>query len=64
MATVETPPGSIEAMRRVLAYLTEERHRLEARGAGTAELDANGKAVAAMQAQLLNALARAAALGQ
>jgi hypothetical protein len=61
MATVETAPGSIEAMRRVLAYLSEERHQLEARAAGPAELEANGKAVAAMRAQLLNALARAAA---
>jgi hypothetical protein len=61
MATLETAPPSIDAMRQVLAYLTQERHRLEGRGAGPAELEANGKAIAAMQARLLNALARAAA---
>ena len=61
MATLETAAPSIDAMRRVLAYLTEERHQLEGRGAGPAELEANGKAIAAMRAQLLNALARAAA---
>ncbi len=59
MAAVETSPGSVEAMRRVLAYLSEERHHLQARGAGAAELEANGKAIAAMQAQLFGALARA-----
>ena len=47
-------------MRRVLAYLSEERYQLQMRGAGPAELEANGKAIAAMQAQLLNALARSA----
>lgn len=50
-------------MRRVLAYLSEERHQLQARGAGPAELEANGKAIAAMQAQLFNALARATVEG-
>ncbi len=63
MAAVETQPGSVEAMRRVLAYLSEERHQLQARGAGPAELEANGKAIAAMQAQLFNALARATVEG-
>jgi hypothetical protein len=61
MATVETAPGSVEAMRRVLAYLSEERHHLYARAAGPAELEANRKAIAAMQSQLLDALGRAAA---
>ena len=64
MAAVETQPGSVVAMRRVLAYLSEERYQLQARGAGPAELEANGKAIAAMQAQLLNALARSAAGGR
>jgi hypothetical protein len=63
MATVETAPapGSVEAMRRVLAYLSEERHQLYARAAEPAELEANRKAIAAMQSQLLDALGRAAA---
>jgi hypothetical protein len=63
MATVETAPasGSVEAMRRVLAYLSEERHHLYARAAEPAELEANRKAIVAMQSQLLDALRQAAA---
>ena len=63
MATVETAPtpGSVEAIRRVLVYLSEERHHLYARAAEPAELEANRKAIAAMQSQLLDALGRAPA---
>jgi hypothetical protein len=59
MATVETAPASIEAMRRVLAYLAEERHQLHARGADAAELEANAKAIASMRAQIVGILGRA-----
>jgi hypothetical protein len=56
MATVERTPGSVEAMRQVLSYLVRERQELRAHGAEEFELEANRKAIIAMQCQLGRAL--------
>jgi hypothetical protein len=56
MAMVERSPGSVEAMRHVLSYLLEEREQLRAKGRTAVELDANRKAIAAMEWQLEHAL--------
>ncbi|MDX6401502.1 MAG: hypothetical protein QOF27_2108 [Gaiellaceae bacterium] len=49
---VESSPGSVEAMRHVLSYLVAERQQLRANGGTAVELDANRKAIAAMEWQL------------
>jgi hypothetical protein len=49
MATAEREPGSIEAMEHVLSYLMWERQQLRSHGVNGAELEANEKAIAAMQ---------------
>jgi len=56
MATTHTTSGSVEALERVLAYLVNERQSLQAHGAGAAELEANRRAIVAMQWQLSRAL--------
>jgi len=56
MATAEVSQGSVEALRRVLAYLVRERQQLRADDAPQVELEANRKAIVAMQMQLGRAL--------
>lgn len=58
MATVEAP-GSVEAMKHVLSYLMAERQHLRDKGGSAVELDANRKAIAAMEWQLDHARAAA-----
>jgi hypothetical protein len=58
MASVEVSQGSVEALRRVLSYLVGERQHLRANGAPRVELEANRKAIVAMQMQLARALGR------
>jgi hypothetical protein len=57
--TTDSPPGSVEAVRQVLDYLVRERRRLYARGAEPVELEANRKAIAAMESHLGRAVSRA-----
>jgi hypothetical protein len=56
MAMVERAPGSVEAMKHVLSYLVAERQQLRANGGSAVELEANRKAIAAMEWQLDHAL--------
>jgi hypothetical protein len=56
MATPERERRSVESVRRVLAYLVSERQELRAHGASNAELEANRKAIVAMQWHLNRAL--------
>lgn len=58
MASVEVPEASVDALRRVLSYLVVERQRLRAHDAPRVELEANRKAIVAMQMQLAVALGR------
>jgi hypothetical protein len=62
MATVQRAPGSVEAMRNVLSYLVEERHRLRGQGADAVELDANLKAIVAIRSRLTHALVESRSL--
>ena len=57
--TTPSQPGSVEAVRQVLDYLVRERRHLRARGAEPAELEANRKAIAAMETRLSRAVKRA-----
>jgi len=59
--TTEPQSGSVEAVRQVLDYLVRERRRLRASGAEAIELEANRKAIAAMEAHLGRAVHRARA---
>jgi hypothetical protein len=59
--TTDSPPGSVEAVRQVLDYLVRERRRLRASGAEAIELEANRKAIAAMESHLGRAVSRARA---
>ena len=61
MQTKEPPRGSVDAVRQVLDYLVRERGRLRARGAEPIELEANRKAIAAMESHLSRAVSRAGA---
>jgi hypothetical protein len=61
MQTTEPKAGSVEAVRHVLDYLVRERRRLRASGAESIELEANRKAIAAMESHLGRALTRARA---
>jgi hypothetical protein len=54
---VQPTAGSVEAIRQVLAYLVTEREQLSAHGAGPIELEANQKAIAAMEWRLGRRLA-------
>lgn len=58
MASVVSHEGSIDALRRVLSYLVKERQDLRAHDASRAELEANRRAIVAMQMQLARALGR------
>jgi hypothetical protein len=60
--TTEPSPGSVEAVRQVLDYLVRERRRLRASGAEPVELEANRKAIAAMESHLGRAVSRARAV--
>jgi hypothetical protein len=60
--TTDSPPGSVEAVRHVLDYLVRERRRLRASDAGAIELEANRKAIAAMESQLGRAVSRTRAI--
>jgi hypothetical protein len=57
--TIDSPRGSVEAVRQVLDYLVGERRRLRASGAAPVELEANRKAIAAMESHLGRAVSRA-----
>jgi hypothetical protein len=59
--TTEPKPGSVEAVKQVLDYLVRERRRLRASGAEPVELEANRKAIAAMESHLGRAVRRARA---
>lgn len=50
-ATVDTAE-SVEALNNVLSYLVSERQSLRAHGASSIELEANRKAIVAMQWRL------------
>jgi hypothetical protein len=63
MMTAGTSEASVDALRRVLAYLVVERQRLRADGAPRVELEANRKAIVAMQMNLGRALGRSLASG-
>ena len=56
MATLERSTGSVEAMEHVLSYLVTERQHLRAHGVEGAELEANRKAIVAMQWRINHAL--------
>ena len=56
MATVERSTGSVEAMQHVLSYLVTERQHLRTHGAEGAELEANRRAIVAMQWRINRAL--------
>jgi hypothetical protein len=56
MATLERSTGSIEAMQQVLSYLVTERQHLRAHGVEGAELEANRKAIVAIQWRINRAL--------
>jgi len=56
MATMESPVGSVEALRNVLSYLVAERHRLRSHDGSSVELDANLKAIAAIRSSLERSL--------
>ena len=56
MASVVSREGSIDALRRVLSYLVEERQSLRSHDAPRAELEANRRAIVAIQMQLARAL--------
>jgi hypothetical protein len=62
MATVERPAGSVEALRNVLSYLVEERHRLRSHEGSAIELDANLKAIVAIRSRLASTLAAVGSL--
>jgi hypothetical protein len=56
MATAEVRHGSVEALERVLSYLVRERQELRRGGVPGAELEANRRAIVALQWQLDRAL--------
>jgi hypothetical protein len=58
MATVERAAGSVEALRKVLSYLVDERNRLRSHDGTAIELDANLKAIVAIRSRLAAASAR------
>jgi hypothetical protein len=62
--TTQSSPGSVEAVRQVLDYLVRERRHLRANGAEPVELEANRKAIAAMETHLGRAVSRARALSK
>jgi hypothetical protein len=58
VAAVDVPETSLDALHRVLSYLVVERQRLRSNDAPQVELEANRKAIVAMQMQLARALGR------
>jgi hypothetical protein len=56
MAAVEVSQSSIDALHHVLSYLVGERQRLRAHEGTNAELEANRRAIVAIQMQLGRAL--------
>lgn len=56
MSAAQQTQASVEAMSEVLAYLVNERQQLRAHGASKIELEANRKAIVAMQWRLNRAL--------
>jgi hypothetical protein len=56
MAIVEVGEGRVEALERVLSYLVAERQRMRSDGADRATLEANRRAIVAMQSRLAHAL--------
>jgi hypothetical protein len=52
MAAVQVSQVSIDALHRVLSYLVGERQRLRGSGATPTELEANRRAIVAIQMQL------------
>jgi hypothetical protein len=52
MATPGISQESVEALERVLSYLVKERQRLRSDGADPLELEANRRAIGAMQIRL------------
>jgi hypothetical protein len=56
VASVVSHEGSIDALRRVLSYLVKERQNLRSHEAPRPELEANRRAIVAMQMQLARAL--------
>jgi hypothetical protein len=57
MSAAQETPAWVEAMSQVLAYLVNERQQLRAHGGTKLELEANRKAIVAMQWRLNRALA-------
>jgi hypothetical protein len=56
MSAAQQTSASVEAMNQVLAYLVDEREQLRAHGGTKPELEANRKAIVAMQWRLNRAL--------
>jgi hypothetical protein len=56
MAALETTPESVDAMSQVISYLVTERQHLRSQGASKIEVEANRKAIVAMQWRLNRAL--------
>jgi hypothetical protein len=56
MSAVQQTSPSVEAMSQVLEYLVNERQQLRVHGATKPELEANRKAIVAMQWRLNRAL--------
>lgn len=56
MSAAQQTSASVEAMSQVLAYLVNERQQLRTHGATRVELEANRKAIVAMQWRLNRAL--------
>jgi coenzyme F420-reducing hydrogenase delta subunit len=52
MAVTSQASASVEALERVLTYLVTERRRLRFHGASRSEVEANRRAILAMQNQL------------
>jgi len=57
MSATASASESIEALNQVLAYLVSERQLLRSHGASSVELEANRKAIVAMQWRLNRRLA-------
>jgi hypothetical protein len=57
MSAVSQTTASVDAMNQVLAYLVNERQQLRDHGGTRVELEANRKAIVAMQWRLNRAMA-------
>jgi hypothetical protein len=57
MSAAPQTTASVEAMNQVLGYLVNERQQLRAHGGTKVELEANRKAIVAMQWRLNRAMA-------